>query len=138
MAIRDSEAGGLESASTIQLVNRAVEQTTLIIRQEIALAKAEFAQKAKRAVLGVVVSAAAAATAFVALLCGVGAAVAGLAGVRPAWAAALVMAAVLALGAGAGAMVAVRAFAKATPSTPPDVLASIRADVAEIKEHSRR
>jgi hypothetical protein len=125
----------LESASTVELVNRAIEQTTLIIRQEFALARAELVQKAKRAVLGTMLSIGAAAIAFVALLCGVAAAVAGLAGVMPTWAAALIVAGILLAGAGLAGGVAVRAFAKASPSTPPDVVASVKADVAEIKEH---
>jgi hypothetical protein len=138
MALDDGEALGLKSESTARLINRALEQTSLIIRQEVALAKAELVQKAKRAVVGVLFSLTAAVIAFVALLCGVTAAIAGLAGVVPTWAAALIIAGVLFLGAGLGALAAVRAFRKATPSTPPDVVASVHADVTEIKEHLRR
>ena len=138
MALDDGEQLGLESESTGRLINRAIEQTSLIIRQEVALAKAELAQKAKRAVVGVLLSVGAAVVAFVALLCGVVAAVAGLAGLVPTWAAALIVAGVLAVGAGLGAVAAMREFARATPSTPPDVVASLHADVAEIKEHLRR
>jgi hypothetical protein len=138
MALDDGAQLGVESESTARLVNRALEQTSLIIRQEVALAKAELVQKAKRAAVGVLLSVGAALIAFVALLCGVTAAVAGLAGVVPTWAAALIVAAVPALGAGLGLMAALRAFGKASPSTPPDVVASVHADVNEIKEHLRR
>jgi hypothetical protein len=138
MALDDGEALGLKSESTVRLINRALEQTSLIVRQEVALAKAELIQKAKRALVGVLLSLSAAAIAFVALLCGVTAAIAGLAGVVPTWAAALIVAAILFLGAGLGAVAAVRSFGRATPSTPPDVVASVHADVTEIKEHLRR
>jgi hypothetical protein len=132
------QALGVESVSTVELVNRAFEQATLIIRQELALARAEVVQKVKRAVLGTMLSVGAVAIAFVALLCGVGAAVAGLAGVVPTWAAALIVAAILFAGAGLVGFFAVRAFAKASPSTPPDVVASVRADLTEIKDHLPR
>jgi hypothetical protein len=138
MVFDDGEQVGVESASTVQLINRALDQISLIIRQEVALAKAEFARKAKRAAVGVVLSLGAAFIACVALLCGVAAAVAGLAGVLPVWAAALIVAGALLLGAGLAGLAALRSFAKATPSTPPDVVASVHADVTEIKEHLRR
>jgi len=128
----------LESVSTTGLVNLAIEQTGLIVRQEIALARAELTSKAKRALLGALFSAGAALLAFVALLCGVAAAVAGLAGVLPTWAAALIVAGVLFAAAGIGGLGARRAFAKAAPSTPPDVVASVKADVTEVKERMRR
>ena len=50
MALDDGEQFGLESESTVRLINRALDQTSLIIRQEVAPAKAELVQKAKRAV----------------------------------------------------------------------------------------
>jgi hypothetical protein len=134
----NEQARGVESASTGELVNRAFEQATLIIRQELALARAEIVQKAKRAMLGTMLSVSAAGIAFVALLCGVAAGIAGLAGVVPTWAAALTVAAVLFAGAGLIGMLAVRAFAKAAPSTPPDVVASVREDLTEIREHLHR
>lgn len=139
MSVRESGAAReLESASTAELVGRALEQTTLIIRQELALARAELVQKAKRAAVGVVLSAGAAVAALIALLCAVAAAVAGLAGVVPVWAAALIVAAGLLGVAGIAGLSAVRAFQKAAPAAPPDALASVKADITEIKEHFRR
>lgn len=128
----------LDSVSTAGLVRLAVEQTGLIVRQEIELARAELTGKAKRAVLGAALSAVAAVLAFVALLCAVGAAVAGFAGLVPVWAAALIVAAILFGAAGIGGLVALREFKKAAPSTPPDVVASVKADVTEVKERMRR
>jgi hypothetical protein len=138
MQAANEQARGAESASTVELVNRAVEQTTLIFRQELALARIELVQKAKRAVLGTMLSIGAAAIAFMALLCGVAAAIAGLAGVVPTWAAALIVAGMLVAGAVLVGTFAVRAFSKASPSAPPDVVASVKADATEIKEHLKR
>jgi Putative Actinobacterial Holin-X, holin superfamily III len=138
MQIGDEQARGVESASTVELVNRAVEQTSLIIRQELALARAEITRKAKRAVLGTMLTIVAATIATVALLCGVAAGIAGLAGVVPTWAAALIVAGVLLAGAGLVGAVAARSFSKSAPSTPPDVIASVKADVTEIKEQLKR
>lgn len=132
-----TEAESLESASIVQLVGRALDQTTLIIRQEIALARAELVQKAQRAVVGVVLSAGAAVVALIALLCAVGAAVAGLSGVVPIWAAALIVAAGLLGVAAVAGLCAKRAFAAASPAAPPDAVASVRADITEIREHIR-
>jgi hypothetical protein len=138
MHIGDERARGVESASTVELVNRAVEQTTLIICQELALARAEVTQKIKRAALGTMLSIVASTIAFVALLAGVAAAILGLAGVVPAWAAALIVAGILFAGAGLVGAFAARTFARATPSTPPDVVASVKADITEIKEQLKR
>lgn len=138
MHIGNEQARGVESASTVELVNRAVEQTTLIIRQELALARAEVTQKIKRAALGAMLSIVASTIAFVALLAGVAAAIAGLAGVVPTWAAALIVAGILFAGAALVGAFAARTFARATPSTPPDVVASVKADITEIKEQLKR
>jgi cyanophycinase-like exopeptidase len=137
-ASRAPETQNLESASTVELIGRAVDQTSLIIRQEVALAKAELALKAKRATFGAALSAGAALMALIALLCAVGAAVAGLAGVVPVWAAALIVMGGLLCVAGVAGYAAMRSFAKASPSTPPDAIASVKADVTEVKEHFHR
>lgn len=133
-----TRVGDLDSATTVQLIGRALDQAALIIRQELALARAELVQKAQRAVVGVVLSAGAGILAVIALLCAVGAAVAGLSGAVPVWAAALIVAAGLFGVAGLAGLCAKRAFAKAAPSAPPDALASVRADVAEVKGHFQR
>jgi hypothetical protein len=139
VTVRESErTRNLDSASTAELVGRAVDQTSLIIRQEVALAKAELSEKGKRAGMGAALGAGAALMAFIALLCAVGAAVAGFAGLVPVWAAALIVAAILLGIAGAAGLAAKQAFAKASPAAPPDAIASVKADVNEIKEHFRR
>ena len=124
-----------KAASTGELVGEAVEETVLIVRQELALARAELKMKLKRAGFGILLSAGAGLLGLIALLCAVGAAVAALTGLIPAWAAALVVAGGLILLAGAAALGALHEFGKASPSTPPDAVASVRADIAEIKEH---
>ena len=128
---------GLKAASTGELVGEAVEETVSIVRRELALARAELKLKAKRAGFGILLSAGAGLLGLIALLCAVGAAVAALTGLIPAWAAALAVAAGLVLLAGAAGVGAWRAFGKASPPTPPDVVASVHADVAEIKQHMR-
>lgn len=128
----------LDSVSTVGLVNLAVQQTELIARQELALARAELADKAKRAGFGAAVGAGAALLAFVALLCATGAAVAGFAGLVPVWAAALIVAGLLFGAAGLGGLIAKRALAEATPSASPDVVASVKADITEVRRRLRR
>lgn len=130
--------GSLDSVSTVGLVNLAVEQTEQIVRQEIALARAELAGKAKRAAVGSAAGGVAAVIAFVGLLCATGAAVAGFSGILPVWAAALIVAGILFAVAGIAGLVAMRSFAKATPSSPPDVVASVKADITEVRRRLRR
>jgi hypothetical protein len=49
-----------------------------------------------------------------------------------------IVAGILFAAAGIGGLGALRAFAKAAPSTPPDVVASVKADVSEVRERMRR
>ena len=132
---RGDEGTSPKAASTGELVGEAVEETVLIVRQELALARAELKLKLKRAGFGILLSAGAGLLGLIALLCAVGAAVAALTGLIPAWAAALAVSGGLILLAGAAASGALHAFGKASPSTPPDAVARVRADIAEIKEH---
>lgn len=50
----------------------------------------------------------------------------------------LIVAGILFAGAGLVGALATRTFSKASPSTPPDVVASVKADLTEIKEQLQR
>ncbi|MBR7828020.1 phage holin family protein [Actinospica sp. MGRD01-02] len=138
MTMSEEQARELDSISTVGLVNLAVEQTQLIVRQEVALARAELTRKAKQAALGSAVGAVAGLFALIALLCAVGAAVAGFANLVPVWAAALIVAAILLGMAGIAGLAARQRFTKASPSAPPDVVASVKADVTEVRRRLHR
>lgn len=121
-----------------QLVGQATEQMSTLVRQEVALAKAELAEKGRRAGLGGGMLGAAGAFAYAGLLalavtCG-----AALALVLPVWAAALVVTALLFVIAGALALAGRTQLRRATPPAPRAMLGSVKADVEEIKGRAHR
>lgn len=119
--------------STSELVQRASEQITLLVRDEIALAKAELAEKGKHAGIGVGLFGGGGVLAVY----GVGAAIATLIIVfdlfLPLWLAALIVTAALFLVAGILALLGKRQVTKAVPPEPKEAVASLKADVAEVK-----
>jgi hypothetical protein len=123
----------LSEQSTAELVQRASEQISLLVRDELALAKAELAEKGKHAGLGIGLFGGAGAFAFY----GVGALVAtgilALALVLPAWLAALVVTVALFLSAGIMALVGQRQVKRAVPPVPQSVTSGLKADVDTVK-----
>lgn len=121
-------------ASIGELVSTLSEKLSALIRDEIRLAKAEMAEKARNAGIGIGLFVAAAALAFFGVAVLIAAAVLGLAVVLPAWLAALIIAVVLlALTAGL-AFAGKKALDKGTPPVPEQAQASIKADIAAVKE----
>ncbi|MDR6980392.1 hypothetical protein J2X68_007132 [Streptomyces sp. 3330] len=121
-----------------ELVGRATEQLSRLVRQELALAKHEFTEKGRRAGRGGGLLGAAGAFAYAGLLVLAGAAVAALALTLPVWAAALIVMAVLFAIAGVLAVVGRGQLRRAAPPTPEETLGSVRADVEEIRERAHR
>jgi uncharacterized membrane protein YqjE len=119
--------------STAELVQRASEQVSRLVRDEIALAKAELAEKGKHAGIGIGLFG----TGGVFALYGVGALVATLIIVfhlfLPLWLAALIITVALFLMAGILALVGKSQVTKAVPPEPSAAIASVRADVDEVK-----
>ena len=119
--------------STSELVQRASEQLTRLVRDEIALAKAELAEKGKHAGIGVGLFGGGGVLAVY----GVGAAIATLIIVfdlfLPLWLAALIVTAALFLVAGILALLGKRQVTKAVPPEPTEAVAGFKADVAEVK-----
>ncbi|HEV7961390.1 MAG TPA: phage holin family protein [Actinoplanes sp.] len=119
--------------STAELVQRASEQITRLLRDEIALAKAELAEKGKHAGVGVGLFGGAGVLA----LYGVGAMVATLIIVLDLflalWLAALIVTVVLFLVAGILALLGKKQVTKAVPPEPTEAVASVKADVDEVK-----
>ncbi|MFH8341200.1 phage holin family protein [Streptomyces sp. AM6-12] len=124
--------------STGELVNRATEQLSQLLRQEVALAKAELAQKGKRAGRGGGMLGAAGALGYVGLIVLAGAATAALALVLPLWASALIVAALLFAAAAVLAVTGRAQLRRAGSPMPEETLGSVRADVDVIKERAHR
>ncbi len=119
--------------STSELVQRASEQITRLVRDEIALAKAELTEKGKHAGIGVGLFGGGGVLA----LYGVGALIATLIIVfdlfLPLWLAALIVTVVLFAIAGILALLGKRQVTKASPPEPQEAVASVKADVDEVK-----
>jgi uncharacterized membrane protein YqjE len=127
----------LNEQSTAELVQRASEQMSRLVRDELALAKAELAEKGKHAGLGLGLFGGAGAFAFY----GVGAMIATgillLALVLPAWLAALIVTVALFLCAAIMALVGKRQVRRAVPPVPEAAASGLKADVGAVKEAVR-
>lgn len=124
--------------TTGELVGRATEQFSRLLRQEVALAKVELAEKGRRAGRGGGLLGAAGALGYVGLIVLAGAATAALSLVLPVWAAALIVAAVFFAVAAVLAAIGRGQLRRATPPAPEQALGSVRADVDEIRERAHR
>ncbi|MER7176591.1 phage holin family protein [Streptomyces mesophilus] len=127
-----------EHPSVGELVSRASEQLSTLVRQEMQLARAELTEKGKQAGRGGGLLGAAGAVAYIGLMVLAAAAVAALSLELPVWASALIVCGVLFLTAGALAAAGRKRLGRATPPMPEKALDSVRADVAEIKERAAR
>lgn len=125
-------------ASTAQLVSRLTADGSQLIRDEIALAKAEVTERAKHVGLGVGLFGAAGILACFGFGTLVAAAVLALALVMDAWAAALVVAGALFVGAGALALHGRQNVAEGTPTVPERAITNVKADLAEVQEARHR
>ncbi|MBP5864445.1 phage holin family protein [Streptomyces sp. LBUM 1478] len=121
-----------------ELVGQATEQLSLLVRQEVALAKEELAEKGRRAGRGGGLLGAAGAVAYVGFMTLAAAAVVALSLVLDVWAAALIVMAVLFVIAGVLAALGRAQLRRATPPRPERAMDSVKADVDEIKGRARR
>ncbi|MFI9771118.1 phage holin family protein [Streptomyces sp. NPDC052415] len=121
-----------------ELVQRASQQLSQLVRDEMRLAQAEMSEKGKRfgkggglfggaGLMGVLTLQALAATAIAALSLAM-----------DVWLAALIVTAVLAVITGVMALLGKKQISKATPPKPEQAMESVKADVAEIKEKAQR
>ncbi|NYF58330.1 phage holin family protein [Micromonospora purpureochromogenes] len=127
--------------STAELVQRATEQVSRLVRDELALARAELTRKGKHAGIGIGLFGGGGALAFYGLGALVVTAVLLLDLVMPAWLAALIVAVVLFLVAGVLALVGKKQVSQAVPPMPSSTVQSVRADVdvvtAAVKDRGR-
>ncbi|MEU5944961.1 phage holin family protein [Micromonospora sp. NPDC047465] len=127
--------------STAELVQRATEQVSRLVRDELALARAELTQKGKHAGIGIGLFGGGGALALYGLGALVATAILLLDLVLPAWAAALIVAVVLFVVAGILALVGKKQVSQAVPPVPAATVRSVRADVdtvaAAVKDRGR-
>ncbi|MFF6784235.1 phage holin family protein [Streptomyces sp. NPDC012510] len=121
-----------------ELVGQATEQLSLLVRQELALAKEELAEKGRRAGRGGGLLGAAGAVAYVGFMALAAAGIGALSLVLDVWAAALIVMGVLFVIAAVLAAVGRAQLRRATPAKPERALDSVKADMDEIKGRARR
>ncbi|GGR90163.1 membrane protein [Streptomyces aureoverticillatus] len=132
---RDIRAG---QEPVSELVQRASQQLTELVRGELRLAQAEMKEKGKRYGKGGGLFGGAGVVGFLMLQALVATAIAALAVPLPVWAAALIVTAVLGVIAAVMAMTGKKQVTQAQPATPQQTIDSVKADVAEIKESAQR
>jgi hypothetical protein len=132
--VNGSPARPVTEQSTAELVQRASEQISRLVRDELALAKAELAVKGKHAGIGLGLFG----TGGVFALYGVGAMVTTLIVVfnlfLELWLAALLVTVALFLIAGVLALIGKSQVTKAVPPEPSAAIASVKADVDEVRQ----
>jgi MFS family permease len=124
-------------ASIAELVQQLSEQTSRLARQEVELAKAELAEKGKRAGIGVGMFGGAGVFVFYAFGALTAAAILGLSKAVAAWAAALIVAAVLGAVAGLLALQGKNKVEQATPPVPEQAAESVKEDVEWTKTRAQ-
>ena len=124
--------------TTGQLVTMLSEQVSVLIRDELKLARLEMTSKGKQAALGAGMFGASGVIVVYAVGCLLACAIIAISGVVAAWLAALIVGAALLAAAGCAALLGRRRLARATPPVPEQAVADVKADVEEIKERTHR
>ena len=124
--------------STGDLVKMMSEQVSVLIRDEMKLARLEMTSKGKQAALGAGMFGASGVVAVYGVGCLLACAIIAISGVVAAWLAALIVGAALLAAAGGAALLGRRRLQKATPPVPEQAVADVKADIEEIKERTHR
>jgi len=123
--------------STGELVKDLSNQVSLLARQEIELAKAEMAEKGRRAGLGLGLVAAAGVSALLALGTLTACVVLALDGAMPAWLAALIVALAWSVVAAVLASVGKQKMEQAGTPVPEQTVESVKEDIKWLKDQTR-
>ena len=123
--------------STGELVSRLSEQTSKLIRQEMALARAELTQKGKAAGIGAGMFGGAGALGFYALGALTACFILALATAMEGWIAGLIVAAVYGAIAGVLALSGKKKVEEAGPPVPERTVESVKEDVEVTKQHAQ-
>jgi len=123
--------------TTGELVSQLSEQTTRLVRDEVALAKVELTEKAKHVGVGAGLFSGAGVVALYGVGALVATAILGLAEAVPAWLAALIVTVVLFAVAGVVALLGKRHVDAGTPVTPTQTIDNVKQDLDTVKEARR-
>jgi hypothetical protein len=121
-----------------ELVKTAAEQISRLVRDELALARAEMAEKGKKAGVGVGLFGGGGVVALYGVAVVLAAVVLVLGEAMPYWPAALIVAVVLFAVAGVLALIGRKQIQQGVPPVPQETVASVKADIDEVKERAHR
>jgi hypothetical protein len=127
-----------EEHSTAELVKQVTEQVSVLVRDELKLARLEMTTKGKQAGAGLGMLGGSGLVALYGVGCLIACAVVAISHVLPAWLAVLIVGVALLAVAGIAAMAGRGRMRKATPPMPRQAASSMRADTEEIRERARR
>jgi uncharacterized membrane protein YqjE len=133
----DGKREAARDRSTGQLVKDLSRDTSLLVRQEIALAKAEMAEKGEKAGVGLGMLAGAAVGALLMLGTLTAFLVLALDGAMPAWTAALVVTLFWGVVAGVLALLGRQALREMGSPMPEQTMESVKEDIEWLKERNR-
>jgi hypothetical protein len=123
---------------TGELVKDLSEQVSRLVKDELRLAQAEMTRKGKQAGLGAGLLAGGGMVAWFGVGSLIACAIIAIAGVLPAWLAALIVGVALLLAAGAAALLGRGRLKRAGPPVPQEAIGNVKADVGEMKERAHR
>ena len=123
--------------STGELVGQVAEQVSVLVRDELKLARLEMTRKGRQAGTGIGMMGGGGLLALYGAGCLTGCAIIAISGVVAAWLAALIVGVALLAIAGVAAMAGKGRMRKAAPPVPTEAVNSLKADVEEIKERAR-
>ena len=124
--------------STGELVKLVAEQVSVLVRDEMKLAQLEMTRKGKEAGTGIGMMGGGGVIALYGVACLIACVIIAISHTLQAWLAALIVGAALLAAAGCAALLSKRRLARAAPPVPEQAMASVRADVEEIKERTHR
>lgn len=133
-----TQLGNDQEHSSGDLVKMMSEQVSVLIRDEMKLARLEMTSKGKQAALGAGMFGASGVVAVYGVGCLLACAIIAISGVVAAWLAALIVGAALLAAAGCAALLGRRRLQKAAPPVPEQAVADVKADIEEIKERAHR
>jgi uncharacterized membrane protein YqjE len=125
-----------QEPSAGELVRQLSEQVSVLVRDELKLARLEMTRKGKQAGLGIGMLGVGGLIALYAVGCLLACVVIALSGAVTAWLAALIVGVVLLAVSGAAALLGKGRLRKAAPPVPDQAVGSLKADVEEIKQRA--
>ena len=136
--VRAAQPSATQGSSTGDLVKQLSEQVSVLVRDELKLARLEMTAKGKQAGLGAGMLGGSGLIALYGVACLLACAIIAISGVVAAWLAALIVGVALLAVSGSAALLGKARLRRATPPVPEQAVGSVKADVEEIKERAHR